>query len=257
MIKKYEKKYEVTYRDADARQECHLTSYMDFMADCGMSQENNLGFSFFDLIDNNQTWVLYDYNINVYKYAKYRDVLKIVTYVDSIKKFYAVRNFKVYNDKNELIVEGKTVAFLIDTIKRKTIMIPQEYYEAYGVDIKTGGVSRTKFKISKLENIDYEKNFNVRYIDIDINSHVGNVKYVSWIMETMPIDIIKNYRVSHLKIKYEIEIPYGSDVKAQTEIRQEEENLIAIHQILKDGEVVAFLESNWTKHNVDVYTNKK
>jgi len=42
MEKIFTKEYEVTYRDTDARGECFLTSYMNFMADCGLSQDEKL-----------------------------------------------------------------------------------------------------------------------------------------------------------------------------------------------------------------------
>ena len=41
---------------------------------------------------------------------------------------------------------------------------------------------------------------NIRYTDIDFNSHVGNVNYVKWIIDSMPFEIVKDYRICEFKI---------------------------------------------------------
>ena len=46
------------------------------------------------------------------------------------------------------------------------------------------------------------KIFNVRYSDIDTNGHVNNSKYVSWIIETVPLEIVLNYTLKNLKMDY-------------------------------------------------------
>lgn len=88
------------------------------MADCGLSQEEKLGFSLPEMVKNNHTWMLYDYDVIVYKYVKYKEKVRVITYAKSLNKFYALRVFEMYNEDNELISEGITLALLIDTIKK-------------------------------------------------------------------------------------------------------------------------------------------
>lgn len=246
----FEKSYEVTYRDTNIRQECNLSAYMEFMIDAAFSQEAKLGLSVSELIESNHTWVIFDYKIKINKYANYRDKLRVVTYVKSFRKFYAVRVFEIYDESNMLIVEGETLAFFIDMIKVKPCIIPQYYYEIYGVNEEGNGGNIKKLKLKKPEEIHFEKEFEIRYEDIDINLHVGNVQYVRWIMETIPLDMIKEYIVHDVKIKYEKEIKYGEKIRVQTQMEQIKDKVIAIHQIIdKDGTEIALLESHWIKIN--------
>lgn len=248
MERVFTKEYEVTYRDTDARGECFLTSYMNFMADCGLSQDERYGFVIADMVKENHTWMLVDYEITIYKYAKYKEKLRAITYIEGMNKFYAVRHFKIYNEKDDLILEGKTLVILVDSKKRRPLSIPDEHYKAYGVDEKTPTIGRNKLKLSKCKNVDYKKEFNVRYSDIDLNLHVGNVTYLGWILETIPFEIMTDYKIYSVKIKYQKELTYGDKVSVKTEIEYNDNNISAYHEIINESEdVVALLETRWNE----------
>lgn len=248
MERVFTKEYEVTYRDTDARGECFLTSYMNFMADCGLSQDEKHGFVIADMVKENHTWMLVDYEITIYKYVKYKEKLRAITYIEGMNKFYAVRHFKIYNEKDDLILEGKTLVILVDSKKRRPLSIPDEHYNAYGVDEKTPTIGRNKLKLSKCKNVDYKKEFNVRYSDIDLNLHVGNVTYLGWILETIPFEIMTDYKIYSVKIKYQKELTYGDKVSVKTEIEYNDNNITAYHEIINESEdVVALLETHWNE----------
>lgn len=248
MERVFTKEYEVTYRDTDARGECFLTSYMNFMADCGLSQDEKYGFVIADMVKENHTWMLVDYEITIYKYVKYKEKLRAITYIEGMNKFYAVRYFKIYNDKDDLILEGKTLVILVDSKKRRPLSIPDEHYKAYGVEEKTPTIGRDKLKLSKCKNVDYKKEFNVRYSDIDLNLHVGNVTYLGWILETIPFEIMTDYKIYSVKIKYQKELTYGDKVSVKTEMEYNDNNISAYHEIINESEeVVALLETHWNE----------
>ena len=242
----FNKKYEVTYRDTDARGECFLTSYMNFMADCGLSQDENYGFVIADMVKDDYTWMLVDYEINIYEYVRYKSKLRAETYIEGMNKFYAVRCFKIYDERDKLILEGRTLVILVDSKKRRPISIPDKHYDAYGVKEKNSYIGRKKLKLSKCSKVDSEKRFSVRYSDIDLNLHVGNVTYLEWILETIPFDIMTNYKIDSVKIKYQKELTYGEIVNVKTEIKHGENKISAYHEIINEKEeVVALLETHW------------
>ena len=126
--------------------------------------------------------------------------------------------------------------------------IPDEHYKAYGVEEKTPTIGRNKLKLSKCKNVDYKKEFNVRYSDIDLNLHVGNVTYLGWILETIPFEIMTDYKIYSVKIKYQKELTYGDKVSVKTEMEYNDNNISAYHEIINESEeVVALLETHWNE----------
>lgn len=246
MARVFEKTYEVEYRDTNPRRECNFSSYMEFMADVAFKHDSSLGLSLSDLLESNHTWVVFDYKIRAFIPTNYQDELRVTTYIKTFRKYFAVRVFEIYNQENELVLQSESLAFFIDTIKAKPCSIPEYYYEKYKISEEDKKIKIDKLKLKKPEKIDIEKQFEVRYTDIDFNSHVGNVHYVKWIIDSMPFNIVKNYRVSEFNIKYEKEIKKQCYINVKTQIEYKEDKVHANHIILDDeNNEIALLESYW------------
>ncbi|MPM77873.1 hypothetical protein SDC9_124881 [bioreactor metagenome] len=64
----------------------------------------------------------------------------------------------------------------------------------------------------------------------------------------MPFDVMTNYKIYSVKIKYQKELTYGDKVRVQTEIKHNNDKVIANHEIINESEeVVALLETHWYK----------
>jgi YbgC/YbaW family acyl-CoA thioester hydrolase len=249
MSKIFEKIYEVEYRDTNPRRTCKFSSYMEFMSDIAFKHDASLGLSISDLLESNHTWVVFDYKIKTFKETNYQDELRVTTYIKTFKKYFAVRVFEIYNNKNELVLQSESLAFFIDMIKVKPSTIPDYYYDKYQISEEDKNIKIEKLKLKKPERIDIEKKFEVRYTDIDFNYHVGNVNYVKWIINSMPIEVIRDYAVSEFNIKYEKQIKNEDCITVQTQIEHEQDKIYARHIILdSNNNEMALLESYWRKN---------
>lgn len=247
MNKGYTKQYEVMYRDSDYKLRCKLASMIDLFCDIGNIQAELVGDTIDFQLIHGCTWVFYKYDIKVYKYPKYREKINVTTIPVGFKKFYAFRKYLIKNEEGELLAEGLALFFLINIEKRRPARILKEQYEMYDVD---GDMDKAldMDKIEKIEKEDYYKDFQIRYSDIDSNTHVNNVKYVEWAIESVPVDIIKDYEMKRIKIVFEKETTYGDMVHVSAEVREEENGLVTLHKITnRDGEELTLLEAYWEK----------
>ena len=95
------------------------------------------------------------------------------------------------------------------------------------------------------------KIYNIEHTHIDSNKHVNNVKYMEWVIDSMPLEIIENYKINKLKVKFEKEVQYGHNVLLQGELKKIDDNTVkSIHIIKSDlGEKLTSVESFWFKIN--------
>lgn len=245
----FEKQYEVTYRDSNPRQECKLESYLDFMADCGMNNEEAYGFPTIgaNALSEN-SWVFFDYEIKLYGTATQGEYLKVVTIIDDLTKFYATRKFLIFNSSGKLIVESKVLAFLIDTKKRRPIMVPDTYFEVYGIDKEKKRPKTKRLDISDVERVDYHSEFDAHYSYLDVNNHVGNGTYLRWALGTLPLDMIDEFRVTKIKMQFEKEIGSGSKVRVITQVDGNEDEKKVTSKITTLGDKkLALIETSWAK----------
>ncbi|GAB6168776.1 thioesterase [Clostridium carnis] len=236
MGKLYSKEYEVHYYEVDSELNCTITTLINILCDVGTTQSEILGGGIEYLIDRNMAWVFYQYNIKVNRYPKCGEKIKAETKPIGFKKFYALREYKIYDSNGNIIVEAEAIFFLINIEKRKTMRVPKEQYDIYGLD----GDMKESFKIERLERLQepmFEKDFEARYSDIDFNRHVNNTKYIEWAIDSLPIDILNNYKLESIKVTFEKECIYGSKINVFSSYREEEEGyLTTLHKIESSDE---------------------
>lgn len=243
-----EKKYNIHYYEVDYKKRALITSIMDYLGDIAMAQSEEQGVGISYLNKNNIAWIIYQWNINVHKYPNLFDTVTVKTIPYGFNKFYAYRKYEVFNNKGELLVSADSIWLLIDTEKRKAVRIPDNIYLAYGVDKDCNNIIKGQ-KIRAKGDAIYEKEFEVRYSDIDTNVHVNNVKYVAWAIETVPKNIVVDYSLKNIIVTYEKETTYGEKIKVLTAIDGEEGNSITyIHKIIDmDDNELTVLKSTWEK----------
>jgi medium-chain acyl-[acyl-carrier-protein] hydrolase len=147
------------------------------------------------------------------------------------------------DEEGNVIAYANSLWILIDVSRRKILRITQDMYKMYGINGKSEYLIDIK-KIKLPEKFSIEKSFEVRYSDIDTNRHVNNVKYVDWIIETIPLDIVLNYSIENLNITYEKEAKYGEIITIHTELNKQDEGYISIHEIVdKEGKRLSAIEA--------------
>lgn len=239
------KEYEVHYYEVDYKKRALITSIMNYFDDVAIkqSEEGNVGLDY--MAENKIAWVLYKWDINIYKYPLHGEKIKVRTNPRCFRRFYAYRTFDIMNENGEILVEASSVWFLIDVEKRKPKKIGEDMRQAFGISEDDVDILEIP-KISPIINKNVEKTFNVRYSDIDTNGHVNNVKYVSWAIETVPLEVVKNYLLRNINITYEKETTYGETIKVSTEVIEEENRIICKHIIIdKEGKRLTTAQTIW------------
>jgi medium-chain acyl-[acyl-carrier-protein] hydrolase len=242
-----EKEYRIHYYEVDAKGRVLIASLMRYFDDIATQQSRELGVGINYLKEHNVAWMLYQWDIKINKYPRYGETIKIRTAPYSFRKFYAYRWFDVLNKDGERLVTANSVWLFVDTDKRRPLKIPDVMYEAYQV---TSDEPLEIGEIKELSSCDIEKKFQVRYSDIDTNSHVNNVVYVTWALEALPYDIILNYELRNLKVTYKQETTYGMIIRSQAQVIKSDDEVITRHSILsEEGKKLCLLEGRWIKHS--------
>ena len=248
MVNTFTKKYEIHYYEVDYKLKCKLSSIIDFICDVGTQQSESVGGGMEYCTNNNCAWVFYKYDIKMYRYPRFGEIISLSTTPVGFKKFYGLRKYVIRDDKNEIIGEALALFFLINIEKRRPMRIQKEQYDFYGVD---GDVDYdiSMDKLERVEEEQYSKQFDIRYSDIDSNKHVNNVKYVEWAMEAVPIEVINDYQLTRIKVTFEKETTYGERVSSSATVKQVNENSLKSYHTISnsDGTELTLLEADWVR----------
>ena len=243
------KEYEIHFYEVDYKRNALLTSIVNFLGDISIAQSSEVGMGLEYLTENKLAWVIYKWNITMKRYPVMGEKITIRTWAFSFRKFYAYRQYEILDEEGEVIGSADCILLLINTEKRKPQTISSEIRAAYRVsEDKKDSVDFGK--LNPPEIIHEERSFDVRYIDIDTNRHVNNVKYIDWCIETVPLDIVLKYTLKNIKVIYEKETKYGEVIKASTEIIYEENQAVCLHKIEdKEGNRLTLVKTTWELNN--------
>ncbi|MGL5633871.1 MAG: acyl-[acyl-carrier-protein] thioesterase [Sarcina sp.] len=243
----FKKQYEILYRDIDKNFNCRVTSLMDCLTDVGLCHEDELGIDISLGNELGKVFVFFEYDLKVYKYPKYREKIEVKTHVASIQKFYALRNFDVFSKEGELLAHGNTLAVMIDVKNRRLTQIPDSYYLKHGIDKKVRE-KPDKLKIEKIDTPTLGQDIVIRFSDLDSNAHINNAKYFEWSLDLIPDDILDNYLLEEIKIKFIKEILIGDHPRVEIEVKEINDKKIKIlHRVSNKGVDVNIMETTWNK----------
>lgn len=175
---------------------------LSFMLDCAWEHTKGTDFSYNELNDEGQLWVLSRFLAVFHKMPQWDDEINVETWGKGTDKLFGLRDFIIHSGSGEKLVSATSAWLIID---RKTTRIQRidtlgknfpMQLERHELDVK----------LDKLESRPSEKTgfeYTVRYTDLDVNRHVNSAKYVQWILdsfsvETLECKILKSFEINFL-----------------------------------------------------------
>ena len=248
MSNTFEKEYKINIYDVDSEHNCKFSSLVDYLWDVVISQSDYLGETTEGFVHNNCVWVVLNYDITIYEYPKYKDVITVDTTALGWKKFYGYRQNTIKNSEGKVIGEVISTAILIDFEKRRPMKISPEQIKIYGLKEELDKVPPLD-DIPKIEKEDYIKDYPIRFSDIDSNGHVNNVRYMEMAMDTLPRSILNNYKLFNIKVLFKKETSDGDTLHISSQvIENENDKITTIHNITgESGKLLTKLQFIWKK----------
>lgn len=231
-------KKKIACYESDSIEKMLPTTAMNYFQEVSTNQGNELGIGGDFLKENGLAWFLVKYVIRFNEYPRYQDEVTVTTRATGMDKYCAIRRFTIEDETGAAMVIADTQWLLInrDTEKMERIDERPEM-DAYGCFEKGEPLFK---KLLKINTVDVEKVFDVRFLDIDFNKHVNHVKYLAWAIEALPLEVVKTKALREAKIVYKAQCFYGDQVTAQAEKR--DENHYRIDIINQENTILCQLE---------------
>ncbi|MHA1522754.1 MAG: acyl-[acyl-carrier-protein] thioesterase [Promethearchaeota archaeon] len=180
------------------------------------------------------------------RFPKWKERLTYSSWISPLIKNskIAVRNFEIKDSQNNQIGYGYGSMVFFDMIKRKSIEIPEELLSYPTHDNSLGNHEFSKLDV--LSNYDHQIIITTRYTDLDIYRHVNNVRYINWVIDSMPMDILKKKKCYETEIHFLNEARNGITINSNTKILTENEKITANHELTsEDGKSIARIKTIW------------
>lgn len=238
----YTKTFAVGYPQLEPTMAIRPSALFNFLQDMASEHAQKLDFGYSAVSEKKLMWYLLKYRVEFDEYPVETYDLTIKTETRGYQKLFAYRDFEIFS-KNCSLGRATSSWALID-IENGNFASPLEFGSAYMNAFEKRENDLQFGKIPKMQKIDVEKNFEIRYEDIDVNGHVNNINYFIWAFETLDFDFRSSKRLKTLDVVFKKDVRYGNLITSQMSIENENTTLHVIKNATCDVDL-CYLYAVW------------
>ncbi|CAN4094353.1 unnamed protein product [Withania somnifera] len=177
-----------------------------------------------EMSKRNLIWVVTKMQVVVDHYPTWGDVVQVDTWVAASGKNGMRRDWLVRDSTTgDVLMRASSLWVMMNKETRRLSKIPDEAraeIEGYFVD-SPPVIDEDSRKLPKLDETtsDYIRTgLTPRWSDLDVNQHVNNVKYIGWILESAPMQILEGCELSAMTLEYRRECRRDSVLQSLTSV---------------------------------------
>jgi medium-chain acyl-[acyl-carrier-protein] hydrolase len=168
------------------------------------------GISFSDMQQFNQAWVLSRMRVEIKRLPKWRDVVTVKTWINSLENSRSMRCLELYLGEEKIVgCETFWAVFNTNSRRPENLALPNEHFEKYP---EMKAVATNFSKISIAEEREFLNERKVVLSDLDIVNHANSVKYLEWCLDFVDYDLIKKQKIQNFEMNYLKEVALGDSV---------------------------------------------
>ncbi len=244
----YNEEFKIRTSDCNSKMFLHPSALLDLFQESGGRHSAMYGIDTPSLLDKHKvTWVLSGLAISIDESPKWPEDINIKTWLKSAKGFKAHRDFSIFNNIGNKIIDASSIWALIDIKTRRPIPLKtiEHNLEMSPDEHSIQGIipGKVESKID-LDSKNIQKNqITVSRNDMDLNDHVSNITYVKWMFSYIDDEFLEANTLTNLNISYRGEACLN-DVLKYTSIV---ENGVGYHIFTNrsSGRDICVIVSNW------------
>jgi acyl-ACP thioesterase len=165
----------------------------------------------------NQAWVLSRMRVEITKLPKWKDVVTVKTWINTLENSRSVRALELYvNGKKMVGCETFWAVFNTKIRRPEALALPFEHFELYP-EQKATVKPFSKINFNKETEMVFEK--TVTLSDLDIVNHVNNVKYFEWCLDFLDVELILKQKIESFEMNFLKELSLKDKISIISSVR--------------------------------------
>jgi len=221
---------------------------LGFLQEAAGHNADALGFSIPQLAAQNLTWMLSRLRVRLREYPGWRASLSVETWPSGLSRLFALRDFRLRLDGRE--VGAAASAWLLMDTARKRPVRPQSMADWSALIHSENALAADLDKLPPFPEASggvREAELAVRYCDLDVNLHANNVRFVEWILESLPAELLRSSVPAELDLDFLAEAGIGERILSRTVAAPGMPGEAYAHSLVRlhDGVEVARARTAW------------
>lgn len=245
-MEKYKKEYEIRSYECDEYGVLRLRSLFNLFQDLADTHADKMGVGYHFCIQHKIGWVGGYYHVQIKKMPVWTQKIILLTWPSKSTGVTGIREFEVFDEEGNLLVRASSQWILVDVDKQRPVSV-QKYIGSYDL-LEERSVTSSFEKIQPLEKNDFEVVEVIRKDDIDINKHVNNAVYPSWVLDALPKKYQEEYNLSELRIQFKQSAKIGDIICVKTSLMGDKTSHSIQHRL--SNIEFARVQVSWQKRKI-------
>lgn len=248
----FDKEYELRYFEMDKSGKASSVTMLTLLQETAADHCHSIGHSLFSLMSQNLGWVLLSGVMEIDRYPSYKEKVIIRTWLSKYQSIRGHRENIIYDENYNIIGRAKGLWLFFDIEKRRPTKI-LDYFKEKWSSFKDVCIEHDiSTKIDAINSASYMKKFKVNIYDTDTNKHVNNIRYLQWLVESIPEEITDEYYMHSIDGRFILEAQYGDVIISLTEKDKGENSFKHTIYIEGKNKVCATAKTIWKKMKIRV-----
>ncbi|MES2801716.1 MAG: acyl-ACP thioesterase domain-containing protein [Bdellovibrionota bacterium] len=206
----WSEEYKIASYFVNLRGRAGLYSLLNFIQDVGWMHARQMRVQ----LEPHQGWVFTRQSLTMNTWPKWNETITIKTWLRTpASDVFFFRDYEIFNGETK-IGECTSTFSVIDMNTRK--MVIPDLNKLAAVFREDGHHTESPEKILWQTEVTEIAQFEVRNSDLDMNNHVNNTKYAKWILDAIPLEILKSdVQLTKYEINFLAETKSGDKVTLQ------------------------------------------
>lgn len=196
--------------------QCYPNGYLKYTDLCNILQltagvhAELGGISFSDMQVHHQAWVLSRMRVEIKRLPKWKDVVTVKTWINSLENSRSIRCLELYIGDEKIVgCETFWAVFNTQTRRPENLALPHAHFEIYPND------KATEIQFSKIDTTT-DKSFvtekTILLSDLDIVNHANSVKYLEWCLDYVEPKLLLNKGLESFEMNYLKEVSLADTI---------------------------------------------
>lgn len=212
----------VRYSETGGRHLSNMATIANYFQDCAIFQSEEVGIGLDYLAEHHRAWFLVSWQIEVDRYPRMGEKIKVRTWAYDFKASLGFRNIDILDESGAQIVRAASIWSYVDTEGMRPVRIDADVAQAYPMEPRID-MDYAPRKI-KLWDADYEEvdRRRVMSYQIDSNDHMNNEAYIALAQEYA--EDVEN--ISAVRAEYRVQYKKDDVIVVKRARRGEQEQLL-------------------------------
>jgi len=240
----HRKMFQVRAVDIDPGGRIQPVIFLEYLLESAAEQAGQFGVSVTDLFRKGLTWVLSRFHVEFIRYPKWGDTVEIKTWPSARLPLFAVRDYEVTDDRG--LMASATSSWLIIDLRNKRPVRTNDHLAGFPT-LAQRAVADDFAPLPGLTREDGLREFPVFFSDLDINRHVTATVYVHRALESVPDEILFDFRPARIEVNFRAEAFYGDRILSRVERLEGGARPCFLHRLSRsaDDRELTLLRTSW------------